>query len=43
MITEQIDALLQEVANLTASSVDEVEQLHIKYLSRKGNSFFSLR
>ena len=36
MITEQIDALLQEVANLTASSVDEVEQLRIKYLSRKG-------
>ena len=36
MITEQIDALLQEVANLTASSADEVEQLRIKYLSRKG-------
>ena len=36
MITEQIDALLQEVANLTAGSADEVEQLRIKYLSRKG-------
>ena len=36
MITEQIDALLQEVANLTACSADEVEQLRIKYLSRKG-------
>lgn len=33
---EKIEALLNEVRNLKASNVDEVEQLRIKYLSKKG-------
>ncbi len=33
---EKIEALLNEVRNLTASSADEVEQMRIKYLSKKG-------
>ena len=33
---EKIEALLAEVANLTASSLDDVEKLRIKYISKKG-------
>jgi len=33
---EKIEALLSEVQNLHASNADEVEQLRIKYLSKKG-------
>ncbi|MCQ2360676.1 MAG: phenylalanine--tRNA ligase subunit alpha [Paludibacteraceae bacterium] len=33
---EKIEALLNEVRSLTASSADEVEQMRIKYLSKKG-------
>ena len=33
---EKIEALLKEVEALTASSLDDVEQLRIKYLSKKG-------
>jgi len=33
---EKIEALLNEVRNLQASNADEVEQLRIKYLSKKG-------
>ncbi len=36
MIQEKIDALLREVAALEAHSVQEVEQLRLKYLSKKG-------
>lgn len=33
---DRIQGLMQEVQNLTAASVDAVEQLRIKYLSKKG-------
>ena len=33
---EKIEALLQEIEALTAQSLDDVEQLRIKYLSKKG-------
>lgn len=33
---DKINALQQEIAALTATSLDEVEQLRIKYLSKKG-------
>ncbi len=33
---EKIEALLAEINSLTAQSLDEVEQLRIKYLSKKG-------
>lgn len=33
---DRIQSLMQEVQNLTAASVDAVEQLRIKYLSKKG-------
>ena len=33
---EKINALTQEISSLTASSPEEVEQLRIKYLSKKG-------
>ncbi len=36
MILERIEQLLQEVAALEASSAQEVEQLRLKYLSKKG-------
>ena len=34
---ERIDSLLKEVENLSASSLQEVEQLRIKYLGKKGD------
>ncbi|MBR3618547.1 MAG: phenylalanine--tRNA ligase subunit alpha, partial [Bacteroidaceae bacterium] len=33
---EKIQSLLQEVEGLTANSAEEIEQLRIKYLSKKG-------
>ncbi|MBQ9533202.1 MAG: phenylalanine--tRNA ligase subunit alpha [Prevotella sp.] len=36
MILEKIESLLQEVSNLTAQNADEIEQLRLKYLSKKG-------
>lgn len=36
MITDKINQLLNEVATLTAKNADEVEQLRLKYLSKKG-------
>ena len=36
MILEQIDELLQEVKNISATNADEIEALRIKYLSKKG-------
>ncbi len=36
MILDRIEQLLQEVQNLKAESEQEVEQLRLKYLSRKG-------
>lgn len=36
MILDKIDQLLKEVSQLTAQNADEVEQLRIKYLSKKG-------
>ena len=33
---EKIEALLKEISNLTATSAEEIEQLRLKYLSRKG-------
>ena len=36
MITEKIEQLRREVEGLKASNADEVEQLRVKYLSRKG-------
>ena len=33
---DKIQSLLQEVENLTANSAEEIEQLRIKYLSKKG-------
>lgn len=36
MITDKIEELLKEVENLSAKSADEVEQLRLKYLSKKG-------
>lgn len=36
MILEKIEDLLKEVSQLTAQNADEVEQLRIKYLSKKG-------
>lgn len=35
MILEKIDQLLQEVGNLKASNAEEIEQLRLKYLSKK--------
>ena len=35
-MVNQIEQLTAEIANLTASSAEEVEQLRIKYLGRKG-------
>ena len=36
MILEKIDQLLKEVSNLQASNAEEIEQLRLKYLSKKG-------
>ena len=36
MLLEKIEALLKEVNGLTASNAEEIEQLRLKYLSKKG-------
>ena len=36
MILDKIDELLKEVQELSAKNADEVEQLRLKYLSKKG-------
>ena len=36
MILEKIEALLKEVSQLTASNAEDIEQLRLKYLSKKG-------
>ena len=36
MILDKINDLLKEVETLTAHNADEVEQLRLKYLSKKG-------
>lgn len=36
MLLEKIEALLNEVSQATASNADEIEQLRLKYLSKKG-------
>ena len=36
MLLEKIEGLLKEVSSLTAKNAEEVEQLRIKYLSKKG-------
>ena len=36
MLLERIEQLLKEVSGLTANSAEEIEQLRLKYLSRKG-------
>ena len=36
MILEKIDQLLEEVKNISASNADEIEELRLKYLSKKG-------
>ena len=36
MILDRIEALLKEVSGLTANSAEDIEQLRLKYLSRKG-------
>ena len=33
---QKIEALLKEISGLTATSAEEIEQLRLKYLSRKG-------
>jgi phenylalanyl-tRNA synthetase alpha chain len=37
MILEKIEELRKEVENLQASNAEEVEQLRLKYLSKKGS------
>ena len=36
MLLEKIESLLNEVSSLSAKNADEVEQLRLKYLSKKG-------
>lgn len=36
MILEKIDELLKEVSNLSAKNTEEIEQIRLKYLSKKG-------
>ena len=36
MILDKIDELLKEVQELSAQNAEEVEQLRLKYLSKKG-------
>ena len=35
-ILDRIDELLKEVSNLSAQNAEEIEQLRLKYLSKKG-------
>ena len=36
MLLEKIEKMLQEVSTLTAQNAEEIEQLRLKYLSKKG-------
>ena len=36
MLLEKIESLLKEVSELTAANAEEIEQLRLKYLSKKG-------
>ena len=36
MLLDRIDELLKEVQELSAKNAEEVEQLRLKYLSKKG-------
>ena len=36
MLLEKIEGLLKEVSSLSAKNAEEVEQLRLKYLSKKG-------
>ena len=36
MLTDKIDELLKEVSALSAKNAEDVEQLRLKYLSKKG-------
>ncbi len=36
MLLEKIESMLKEVSTLTASNAEEIEQLRLKYLSKKG-------
>ena len=36
MILDRIDELLKEVSSLSAQNAEEIEQLRLKYLSKKG-------
>ena len=36
MLLEKIERLLKEVSELTAANAEEIEQLRLKYLSKKG-------
>ena len=36
MILDKIDKLLKEVSTLSAKNAEEIEQLRLKYLSKKG-------
>jgi phenylalanyl-tRNA synthetase alpha chain len=36
MLLEKIEEMLREVSNLTAQNADDIEQLRLKYLSKKG-------
>ena len=36
MLLEKIESLLKEVSTLTAANAEEIEQLRLKYLSKKG-------
>lgn len=36
MLLEKIESMLQDVSKLTANNADDIEQLRLKYLSRKG-------
>ena len=36
MILDKIDQLLKEVSQLSAKNADDIEQLRLKYLSKKG-------
>src|SRR3712207_5573457 len=36
MILDKIDELLKEISNLSAKNAEEVEQLRLRYLSKKG-------
>ncbi len=36
MILDQIESLLREVSELSAKNAEDIEQLRLKYLSKKG-------